>query len=81
MTETFARKIWEILENKYLMKSFENHLHLKGMLYRFQLKKGTSIGEHLNNYMNFLSDLTNMDEVIKDEDKALILLNSLSGDD
>jgi len=35
------------------------------------------IGEHMNNYTKLLADLTNMDEVINDEDKALILLTSL----
>jgi len=31
----------------------------------------------MNNYMKLLADLANMDGVIKDEDKALILLSSL----
>jgi len=31
----------------------------------------------MNNYMKLLADLANMDEIIKDEDKALILLSSL----
>jgi len=35
----------------------------------------------MNNYTNLLADLTNVDEVPKDKDKALILLNSLLGDD
>ena len=35
MTETSAKKIWEIFESKYLTKSIENHLHLKRRLYRF----------------------------------------------
>ena len=42
-------------------------------LYRFQLKKGISISEHMNNYMKLLADLTNVDEVIKNKDKALLL--------
>ena len=33
------------------------------------------LGEHMKNYVMFLADLANMDEVIKDEDKALILLS------
>jgi len=32
----------------------------------------------MNNYTKFLADLNNMDEVIKDKDKSLILLSSLS---
>ena len=48
---------------------------------RFQLKKETSIIEHMNNYTKFLADLANVDEVIKNEDKALILLIFLLDDD
>ena len=81
MTATSARKIWEILENKYLTKSIENCLHLKRMIYRFQLKKGILIGEYLNNYTKLLVDLANLNEVINDEDKALILLSSLPDED
>ena len=46
--ETSTRKIWEILEKKYLMKSIEFRMHLKRRFYRFQLKRGLSIGEHMN---------------------------------
>ena len=60
------------LESKYLTKSNENCLDLKRRFYRFQFKKGNSIGEHMNNYTKFLAYLANMDELIKDEDKALI---------
>jgi len=77
MNETSTRKIWEILKSEYLTKSFENHLYLKRRLYRFQLKKRISISEHMNIYMKFLTNLANMDKVIKDEDKALILLSFL----
>jgi len=35
---------------EYLTKSIENRLHLKRRLYRFQLKKGISIDEYINNY-------------------------------
>ena len=81
ITETFTKRIWEILESKYLTKSVKNCLHLKRRLYRFQLKKKISIGEHMNNYTKLLADLANIDEKIKDEDKALILLSSLLDDE
>lgn len=77
MNETSAKKIWEILESKYLTKNIENRLHLKMRLYRFQLKKGTSISDHMNAYMKLLPDLVYVDKVIKDEGNALILLSSL----
>ena len=79
MIETSAKNIWEILKSKYLTKSIENRLHVKKRLYRFQLKKGVSIGEHMNNYMKLLTDLVNVDMVIEEEDKAL--LSSLPDED
>ena len=41
------------------------------------MKRGLSIGEHMNNYTKLLADLVNVDVEIKKEDKAVILLNSL----
>ena len=77
MNETPARKIWEIFESKYSTKSIENLLYLKRRFYRFQLKKIISIGDYMNNYTKIFADLTNVDEVIKDDDNAFILLSSL----
>ena len=50
-------------------------------LYRFQLKKKISISEHINNYTKLLAYLTNVNEVMKDEEKTLILLSSLLDND
>ena len=75
--ETFARKIWKILEKEYLKKTTESRLHLKRRLYRFQLKRGLFIGERINNNTKLFVDLINMDVEIKEEDKAVVLLNSL----
>jgi len=41
------------------------------------MKRGFSIDEHMNNYTKLLSDLVNVDVKIIEEDKAVILLNSL----
>jgi len=62
--------------NKYLMKRVENRLHLKMRLHCFQLKRGISISDHINNYIKLFVDLVNLDIVIEDEDKALIVLSS-----
>jgi len=75
--ETSTRKLWEILEKKYLKKSIESRLQLKRRLYRFQLKRELSIDEHMNNYTKLLTELINVDVTIEEEDKVLILLNSL----
>ena len=51
-------------------------MHLKKRLYSFQLK-GEISSDYINNYTELLADLTNLDVVVEDEDKALILLSSL----
>jgi len=80
LNEISAKKIWETLTSKYLTKSVENCLHLIRSLYRFQLKKEVSISLQINNYTKLLVDLANVDEVIGEEDKDVILLSSLPDD-
>ena len=46
-------------------------------MYHFQLKRGVSISDHINTYTKLFTDLANVDVVIDEEDKALILLSSL----
>jgi len=75
--ETSARQSWEIPEKKYRTKSIESRLQLKRRLYRFQIKRGCSIKEHMNSYKKLLTDLINVDVKIDEKDKAVILLNSL----
>ncbi|KAI0500208.1 hypothetical protein KFK09_018417 [Dendrobium nobile] len=75
--ETSIVKLWKTLENKYLMKSVENHLHMKRWLYRFQMRHMITIDEHLNNFTKLLADILNLDENVRDEDKTLLPLNSL----
>jgi len=77
MNETSAKKIWETLASKYLTINVENRLHLKRRLHHFQLKMGISISDHINTYTKLLADLANVDVVIDEEDKCLILLSSL----
>jgi len=75
--EIFAKQLWEILEDKYLTKGVESRLQLKRRLYRFQMKRGISVNEHMNSYTKLLTDLVNVDVKIDKEDKAVILLNFL----
>jgi len=62
---------------KYLTKSVKSWLQLKSKLYCFQMKRGCSINKHMNGYTKLLTDLINVDVEIDEEDKAIILLNSL----
>ncbi|KAH9805146.1 hypothetical protein KPL71_002341 [Citrus sinensis] len=77
MRETSAKKLWETLEEKYMKKSLENRLYMKNKLYRFTYTHGMSMNDHVNSFNKILADLLNLDERFEDEDKALLLLNSL----
>ncbi|KAH9659029.1 hypothetical protein KPL70_023708 [Citrus sinensis] len=77
MRETSAKKLWETLEEKYMKKSLENRLYMKKKLYRFTYTHGMSMNDHVNSFNKILADLLNLDERFEDEDKALLLLNSL----
>ena len=75
--ETSATQLWEIPEEKYLTKGVESRLQLKRRLYRFQMKRRISTDEHMNSYTKFFTDLINVDVKIDEENKTVILLNSL----
>lgn len=77
MKETKAKVLWKLLEDKFMTKSVENRLFLKKKLFRFQYQPGCTMQEHLTEYNKILADLRNLDVDILDEDKALLLLNSL----
>ena len=77
MNITSAKELWATLGTKYMKNSAENRLHLKSELYRFQYKEGTKMIGHLEEFNELLVELENLEEIIKDEDKALILMNSL----
>ena len=79
--KTPVMKMQETLEKKYLTKCIESRLLLKRRLYRFQLKRGLFIAEHMNDCTKFLTDLVNMNVNIKEEDKAVILLNSIPNEE
>ncbi|KAJ8616233.1 hypothetical protein MRB53_035605 [Persea americana] len=77
MRETSAKELWQKLEEKYMTKSLENRIYLKKKLFRFEYRQGISMTEHLDDFNKIIADLMNIDVTIDDEDKALLLLNSL----
>ncbi|PKU73773.1 Retrovirus-related Pol polyprotein from transposon TNT 1-94 [Dendrobium catenatum] len=50
---------------------------MKQRLYILQMRHYITIDEHLNDFTKLLADLLNLDKEVKDEDKAICLLNSL----
>ena len=75
--EECAVTLWRTLEEKYLVKSPENRLHAMSQVYGFRMKHGVSMHDHVSRFEKLLADLKNLDEDIKDEVKAMILLHSL----
>ncbi|KAH9770422.1 hypothetical protein KPL71_012370 [Citrus sinensis] len=75
--EECAITLWRTLEEKYLLKSPENRLHAMSQVYGFRMKP-VSMHDHVSRFEKLLADLKNLDEDIKDEVKAMILLHSLS---
>ncbi|KAH9797006.1 hypothetical protein KPL71_005721 [Citrus sinensis] len=75
--EECAVTLWRTLEEKYLLKSPENRLNAMCQVYGFRMKSGVSMHDHVSRFEKLLADLKNLDEDIKDEVKAMILLHSL----
>jgi hypothetical protein len=75
--ETMAKELWKKLEDKYMTKGIENKLYLKRKFFGFRYVEGIFMPEHLNNLNKILADLQNLDANIDDEDKAVVLINSL----
>ena len=61
-----------------MTKSLSNKLYLKKQLYGLRMNEGTTVLEHLNFFNKVISELLVVDIKIDEEDKALILLISLS---
>jgi hypothetical protein len=65
------------LESRYMTKSLTNHLYMKQRLYTIQMKEGTLVSNHLDEFNRIILDLKNIDCKLDDEDHVLILLCSL----
>ena len=75
--EKSAADLWAKLDSIYMTKSLANKLYMKQKLYSFKIVEGKGISEQLEDFAKALDDLENIDIEIKDEDKAIILLNAL----
>jgi len=72
MDEESPAAIWLKLESRYMSKSLTNKLYLKQQLYRLKMAEGSDLSQHIN------GDLKRLDVKFDYEDKALMLLDSLS---
>lgn len=70
-----AAKVWSKLESLYMIKSLTNKIHLKRRLFSFKMDSSKSLQENLDDFNVIIIGLANIDEVISDENQAIILLN------
>jgi hypothetical protein len=78
MYEEFSATIWLKLESQYMSKLLMNKLYLKQQLYGLKMAEGLDLSQHTNALNQIIGDLKWVDVKFEDEDKALMLLNSLN---
>lgn len=69
--------LWAKLEDLFLKKSLAKRLYMKRKFYTFSMKTGTTLKDHVDEFNKLILDLENVNIILKDEDRALILLSSL----
>jgi hypothetical protein len=69
--------VWLKLESRYMSKSLTNKLYLKQRLYGLKMAEGSDLSQHINVFNQIIGNLKRVDVKFEDEDKALMLLNSL----
>ncbi|TXG72685.1 hypothetical protein EZV62_001264 [Acer yangbiense] len=77
--ETTACNVWKKLESLYMTKSLTNKIRLKERLFSFKMDFSKGLGQNLDEFKKMIIELANAGEKEKlsDENKAIILLNSL----
>jgi hypothetical protein len=77
MTEESSTAIWLKLESRSMSKSLTNKFYLKQRLYSLKMAEGSDLNQHINVFNQIIGNLKKVNVKFEDEDKALILLNSL----
>ena len=76
--EKTAARLWKKLEDLYTKKSMAKRLTIKKKLYTLQMEEGSSIIDHIDAFNKIILDPEDINVKIDDENKAMILLCSLS---
>lgn len=69
--------VWNKLQELYLQRSLANRLYIKQKLYSYKIQEDKPIVDQLDEFTKAIDDLEALDKRIKDEDKAIMLLNAL----
>ncbi|GJU60797.1 retrovirus-related pol polyprotein from transposon TNT 1-94 [Tanacetum coccineum] len=66
--------VWKTMQKK---ASSTIRLFLKMELYSLKLEEGSNLHDHINSFNQLVCQLANVDDAIKDEEQALLMLSSL----
>ncbi|KAL8507705.1 hypothetical protein ACS0TY_018301 [Phlomoides rotata] len=69
--------VWKKLKSLYQTKSVSNKLYVKQKLLDFRMSEDKGLSEQLDTFNRYVDDLEDLDVKLKDDDKALMLLNTL----
>ena len=61
-----------------MSKLLTNKLYLKQQFYGLKMAEGSNLSQHINVFNQIIGNLKKVDVKFEDEDKALMLLNSLT---
>lgn len=75
--EKTKKQIRDKLSAIYMTKSLQNWLYLKQKLYSFKMSEYKQISEHVDDLNKVCDDLQNVDVVLQDEGKTIVLLNAI----
>ena len=78
MDENSPKKIWEKLESQFMSKTAMTKVYLKQKFYRLKMQEGSDLVEHMNAFNQLVTDLARLRVKIDDEDRAILLLCSLT---
>lgn len=70
--------VWNKLSDQFQKKSWANKLELRRKLYSTKLKDGDCVQKHIKNMTEIFNELAVIGDPIKDEDRVLHLLATLS---
>ena len=76
--ENTISSLWTKLKELFLKKSSAKILYMKWKLYTFSMKERTIVKDHLDEFNKLILDLENVNIILEDKDRALIMLSSLS---
>ncbi|KAH9650921.1 hypothetical protein KPL70_026553 [Citrus sinensis] len=73
-----AKEIWDTLTKLYEAKSLHNKIFLKRKLYTLRMAESTMVTDHINILKTLFSQLTTLSHNIEENERAELLLQSLS---